>query len=45
MNCGQEEEGCQEVGQEEGEEEEEVAFASQQALRPAVFFRHDEKEP
>jgi hypothetical protein len=31
MNCGQEEEGCQEVGQEEGEEEEEVVFASRTA--------------
>jgi hypothetical protein len=27
--CGQEEEGCQEVSQEEGKEEEEVASASQ----------------
>ena len=27
--CGQEEKGCQEVSQEEGKEEEEVAFASQ----------------
>ena len=43
-NCGQEEEGCQEVSQEEGsEEEEEVAARSDLIAAPS--FRHDEKEP